>query len=95
VDCDCLSEDVLRAINQKGDRVKRRHDAILLALQIAFEYAWGPEHVSGMLDTYEDSGETPPCSYDELMELTLIAAKAKRDGCTFNEAEKLMMSRRR
>lgn len=73
-----------------------RNDAVLLALQIAFEYEnWGPEHVSDMIDTYDATGEKAPCSYDELMDLTLIASKAKREGRSFEEAETLMISKRR
>jgi len=76
--------------------MKCRKDAVLLALQIAYEYDdWGQAHVSEMLDTYDDSGEVPPCSYDELMDLTMIAAKHRREGRSFDEAEKLMMSGKR
>ena len=74
--------------------MRNRAEAIGVALQIAFEYEWSPEHVSEMLDTYEASGERAPCDYDELFELTMAASKHKQDGLSFNEAEKLMMSTR-
>ena len=76
--------------------MRSRKDAVGVALQVAYEYPeWGCEHVSEMLDTYESSGDVPPCDYDELMNLTMEAAKHKKQGRTFNEAEKLMMSTRR
>ena len=76
--------------------MRNRAEAVGVALQIAFEYdGWGSEHVSAMMDTYESSGDVPPCDYDELMDLTMEAAKHKKQGRTFNEAEKLMMSTRR
>lgn len=72
--------------------MRSRKDAVLVALQIAYEYdGWGCGHVSDMLDTYEAAGDKPPCSYDELMELSLVAAKHKREGLTFQEAEKRML----
>ena len=77
--------------------MRNRAEAVGVALQIAFDYpAFGAEHVSAMLDTYESSGATPPpCDYDELMALTMEASEHKKQGRTFNEAEKLMMSTRR
>lgn len=63
-----------------------------VAAQIVFEYpGWGDEHVSDMYNTYRDCGEKPPCSGDELMDLTVAAERLKKSGLTYSETEKELM----
>jgi len=62
-----------------------------LACQIAYEYEnWGWEHISDMLATYERP-EKPPCDGDTLYFLCTKAAQHKKDGLSFDDAEKEMM----
>lgn len=69
-----------------------RKDAVLLSLQIAYEYPdWGWEHISDMFATYKESGDKPPCTPDELHDLATKASRLKRDGMSFEEAEKAMI----
>jgi hypothetical protein len=69
-----------------------KRNAVGLALQIAYEYPdWGDEHVSEMLDTYQHTGEKRPCNYDELMMLTSQADRLKKQGLSFDDAEKKML----
>ena len=72
--------------------MKNKKNAIGLALQIAYEYDnpdW--EHVSDMLATYED--EAPPCNGDELHDLMTAGLKLKKEGKTYQEAEKEMLKK--
>ena len=68
--------------------MKSLEDAVGVALQIVFEYPdWTQEHVEDMFKTYESSGEEPPCSFDELEDLTIKAGKLKNSGMTWDQAE--------
>ncbi len=69
--------------------MRSKNGAIGLALQLAYEYEnCGEEHVAAMIDTYTDSGEDPPCSYDELYGLMLKALKLRKEGKPYAQAEK-------
>jgi len=57
-----------------------------VACQIAYEYEdWTQEHVSDMYNTYKETGEKPPCSYDELYDATSRAEIFKVKGLNFDE----------
>ena len=69
-------------------------ESVGLALQIAYEYdGCGGEHIEDMLATYNSSGDTPPCSYGELLMLTEEASKHKTSNMSFDDAEKLMLDK--
>ena len=76
--------------------MKSYTDAVGLALQISFEYPdWGDEHISEMLQTYKHTGEPVPCNYTELQDLAVKADRLKREGKSYNEAEKELLSLRK
>ena len=65
--------------------------AVGLACQLAYEYEnVGWEHIDDMMATYED--ERPPCSGNDLYDLTMEAVKLKDDGKTYQQASKVLCS---
>ena len=68
--------------------------AISVACQLAFDYEdCGQEHISDMYNTYRECGDTPPCSYDDLEDLTYEALALKKENKTWDEAEKILLER--
>jgi len=68
--------------------------AIGLACQLAFEYdPCGDEEISDMYQTYRDCGDKPPCSADELQDLTYEALALKRENKGPEAAEKLLLEK--
>lgn len=62
-------------------------DAIGLAAQIVYEYPdWNCEHCHDMIQSYDDTGEHPPCDVDDLYSLCHRIAELQRKGHDFHEA---------
>lgn len=73
--------------------MKNKTKAVLLSLQIVYEYPeWGWEHISDMLSLYE-SPEKPPCDGDELWDLCIIASRHKKAGLSYDDAKKEMLKK--
>ena len=70
-------------------KLSKKQITIGLACQLGYEYENpGWEHIDAMLETYTDQGEPIPCDADDLYDFTMKAAQFKKDGKTFDEAEK-------
>lgn len=56
-------------------------DTLELAAQVVFDYpSWGDEHCYEMIETYQHTGEEPPCTSDELYYACQKVAAKKREG---------------
>lgn len=75
-------------------KLRNPEKAVGVACQIAFEYDnVGWEHVSDMYATYRECGERPPCSADDLGDLTFEAVRLRQDGKSYEEAEKELLEK--
>lgn len=66
---------------------KKLKDRYELAAQIVFEYEnFGQEHISEMYQTYEESGDKPPCTFHELEDACYVIKRLKNEGLNFQDA---------
>jgi len=69
--------------------MKNKKIVVGLACQIVYEYDWTDQHVSDMLNTYDD-GEKRPCDYDTLMDMCYAVDKLKKQGKSYKQAVKML-----